>query len=338
MTPKMTLQKISMVLFGLIAGLGIGIQTEAAEMNELVEHETGFYYTVQKGDTLWDLSQKFSDSPWFWPEMWQENKQIANPHLIYPGERIRLFRRQGVRHYAEKLPEPDILQSVSFYYSPIARVGFIRKVPVASHGTIYQVREPKVMISEDDIVYIRPDGGRELSVGQSYTVYRTLEPINNSETNEYIGIQHYLTGVVEIIERQPEYVIGKIIKSYRPIRIDDHLMPYRRRLPRVNIQESQPGIEGRIICSEEHRVIMGDTIIVFIDKGRQDGIKPGQFYSLYYIEKHRDKSNPDAKEFTTSVTIGDLLVLHTEDTTATALITSADKVFEAGTLVRTPIR
>ena len=66
----------------------------AAEAPKKVKYETGFYYTVQKGDTLWDLSQKFSDTPWQWPEMWQENDQIANPHRIYPGERIRLYRRR----------------------------------------------------------------------------------------------------------------------------------------------------------------------------------------------------------------------------------------------------
>ncbi|MBW2364017.1 MAG: LysM peptidoglycan-binding domain-containing protein, partial [Deltaproteobacteria bacterium] len=30
----------------------------------IVESETGVYYVVQKGDTLWDLSRQFSDSPW----------------------------------------------------------------------------------------------------------------------------------------------------------------------------------------------------------------------------------------------------------------------------------
>jgi len=61
-----------------------------------VEHETGFYYTIQKGDTLWDLSERFSDSPWVWPELWKENSQIANPHWIYPGQRIRLYHKTGM--------------------------------------------------------------------------------------------------------------------------------------------------------------------------------------------------------------------------------------------------
>src|SRR6185295_9150078 len=42
-------------------------------------------HTVEKGDTLWDLSSKYLGSPWYWPKVWSYNPQIANPHWIYPG-------------------------------------------------------------------------------------------------------------------------------------------------------------------------------------------------------------------------------------------------------------
>ena len=77
----------------------------AAGDEESINYETGFYYTVQEGDTLWDLSQKFSDTPWQWPEIWKENSQIANPHRIYPGQRIRLYRRLGTAGYVKGGPE-----------------------------------------------------------------------------------------------------------------------------------------------------------------------------------------------------------------------------------------
>ncbi|MGA9334991.1 MAG: LysM domain-containing protein [Rudaea sp.] len=52
-------------------------------------------YTVRKGDTLWSISARFLQRPWEWPEVWQANPQVANPHLIYPGEVLSLAYLNG---------------------------------------------------------------------------------------------------------------------------------------------------------------------------------------------------------------------------------------------------
>ena len=303
----------------------------AAQAQQTVNYETGFYYTVQKGDTLWDLSQKFSDTPWQWPEMWKENSQIANPHRIYPGQRIRLYRRHGAQAYGKKdspndksvADRPELTNMLEFHYAAMDRVGFIRKEPVQSYGTIFKVEGQKVMISTGDLVYIRPENDVSFEKGHKLTIYRTLKPIKARKTNDVIGIRHYLTGAVKITIVRPDYVLGRIVDNYR-------------RLPQIGMQQSPEGLEGQIIESEEHQRMFGESDIAFIDKGEQEGVRPGQFYWIFKQEKYR--INPKDKNDTTlaPVLLGELLVLHTEKTTATVMITDSLSAIEPGTKIAAP--
>lgn len=49
-------------------------------------------HVVVKGDTLWDISETYLEDPFLWPQVWKlsGNKFIKNPHLIYPGDKIRI--------------------------------------------------------------------------------------------------------------------------------------------------------------------------------------------------------------------------------------------------------
>jgi hypothetical protein len=312
------------------------------ETAETVEHEAGFYYTVHKGDTLWDLSSRFSDNPWLWPDLWGENRQISNPHWIYPGERIRLFHLKGIETFAKKnvmenqpKAEESTKETLYYFYSPINSIGFIRKHPLTPYGTIFKAKGDKDLISVGDTVYIRPNGDHSLVPGTRYTVYRALPPIVDQKTKALIGTQHYLTGVVEIEKKESQFVVARVIQSYRSIAVDDLLMPYKKRSPRIALTQSKMGLNGEIIGSEEREKNMGDFTVAFIDKGDQDGVKVGQSYNIYY----RDKEKLDAKNvFLTPVVYGSLLVLHTEKSTSTVLITQADQSVHPGTKIASPVK
>lgn len=323
----------------------------AASGKKTVEYQTGFYYTIKKGDTLWDLSQKFSDTPWQWPELWKENNKIANPHRIYPGERIRLYRRRGAYSVGEGAGDAagaglgsgiyggrkgsgtdryGLAGMIDFEYAAIERVGFIRRKPAAARGTIFKVEGQKNMISTGDLVYIRPDDDADLKSGNIYTIYRTLQPIYDRQSKAFIGIQHYFSGALEITITRPEFVLGRIVAAYRPIRVGDRLMPFQEHLPRLTIQDSPEGLEGRIIHSEEHQAMFGESAIAFINIGKEAGVSPGQLYWVFKQEQFHINPKDKRAVTLTPVLLGELLVLRTEDTTSTVMVTDSRKAIHPG--------
>ncbi|MBI5070527.1 MAG: LysM peptidoglycan-binding domain-containing protein [Deltaproteobacteria bacterium] len=65
-------------------------------------------YTVKPGDTLWDLSGRFLNNPWYWPKVWSYNPEVTNPHWIYPGNMLRFFpAAEGQPARVEPVPAPQ---------------------------------------------------------------------------------------------------------------------------------------------------------------------------------------------------------------------------------------
>jgi len=305
--------------------------------------EKSVYYTIRKGDTLWDLSHRFFNTPWQWPYMWSENSQIANPHRIYPGDRIHLFQRKDIEKPVYKnmnIEKEGVIEKepLYYFYSSIDKIGFIRKEPVNPLGTIFKVKDDKEMISKGDLVYIRPNEDVSFIKGSKFTVYKTLKSLRDGETNSYIGIQYYLTGIVEIIKKEPQFVVARVAKSFRTIEVNDMLMPYVKRLPKIILTESKKELKGNIIVSEERASIIGDNTVAFINKGSKNGVKSGQSYTIFYQDKKRLDPAIKADILLPPVDFGTLLVLHAEETTATVLITSSEKSIYPGANICFPLQ
>ncbi len=294
----------------------------------IIETATGFYYVVQKGDTLWDLSEKFSDSPWLWPDLWQHNPDIPNPHLIYPGQRIRIYAKtwEDIKDLPVDvaLAEPERF----FRYAPINGVGFIRETQAENFGSIIKVKEDKRLISTGDRIFINPAGNAgQLIEGGVYAIYRTSGPVNDPITNEYIGIQHTIAGFAEVVQVEDAFAVAAIIESYRDIREGDVIMPFEPRSDQLRLRDPVPGLRGRLIKAEDGRALIGEHMVAFMDKGSNDRVETGQLYTLYYQETAAVGRKGLDRMLLTEETMGEMLVLHTEATTSTVLITnSLDKI------------
>jgi len=65
-------------------------------------------YIVKEGDTLWDLSDEFLKDPFAWPDLWENNRHIQDPHWIYPGDSLYLGDSASTREEAVLQIDPEM--------------------------------------------------------------------------------------------------------------------------------------------------------------------------------------------------------------------------------------
>jgi len=353
------------IVLGILGVLLLWPASGRAQNDPNIIQENGrTYYVVQKGDTLWDISQKFLDSPYYWPELWKVNSDvpITNPHLIFPGQRLRLYRKgEPPMETLARGPEPppvsapvppapaepvpparppsvsDVAEgrgAKTFRFSPMPTVGFIRQNPEPPRAVVFRAEDRKEMITFGDRVYLRESGDSPLEIGKFYTIYRTVGPILDQATGEPVGTQHILTGVLEVQEKTPDYTIATVARAYRTIRSDDKVMPYRERSVDLALAAGLPGIDGKIITSEDRNWIYGEHDVVFINRGENDGVSPGQEYTIFVEEFEPVARNSREKLIISPIDIGRLVVLLAEPTTATAVITRSSRTIRPGARLR----
>ena len=126
-------------------------------------------YVVKRGDTLWDIAGRFLRKPWLWPEIWQANPQIRNPHLIYPGDVIslayldRLGLTPGPREEAPINAIP--LSDVEKYLKDLRVVDGFDQLPY-----VVGLEEDHLRVANGQIAYLR--GVANAQPGQRYLVVR----------------------------------------------------------------------------------------------------------------------------------------------------------------------
>lgn len=329
----------------------VAFSKEESESPKKIPHESSMYYTVKKGDTLWDLSRRFADTPWQWPDLWRKNGQITNPHRIFPGEKILLYRNNGINTVKSpevKQPSPPVVASTPpqppappapkpFYlYRSINQVGFLRKSALPPSGHVFSVRGDKALISSGDIIYVKSAKGKTLSPGQQYMVYRLRPTSSDKKKSALMGKQHYILGIIEIREKMPDFATAYVQRSFRSIKAGDLLAPYSPRSPKIFITPSKTDLIGRILMAEEHQSFFGSDTIAFIDKGTANGIRIGQKYNVFYEEKIAAGDPKNKTIVKHPVDYATFLVLSAEADTASVLIISAKKSINPGARFRTP--
>jgi len=251
-------------------------------------------YTVIQGDTLWSISGKFLNKPWQWPEIWQNNAQIRNPHLIYPGDIIALSYVNGEPRLQVETPS-EVRLSPEVRVSPIARA-----VPLIPMDTIRQfLSRPKVVNERElqeapyivdfvgehivggigDRIYVRTV---EDDTNQAFTIFRPGQAYRDPVSGDILGYEALYVADSQL-ERTGDPATLLLTRAQREAIIGDRLMPVEQEKIELYFQPHAPAhdIEAQIISVLDGVSQIGQYQVVAIDKGTADGIETGHVLDIY---------------------------------------------------------
>jgi hypothetical protein len=265
----------------------------AVELNDGVPKT----YTVKKGDTLWDISAMYLRQPWLWPELWEANAQIDNPHLIYPGDVLNLVWVDGA-------PRLRMNRGRNVKLSPDMRVSELdRAIPIIPLDEIgaflrsHRILDPEEINRSAYVVagaqghLISAPGDRIFGRGpfpegeRAFGIYRAGDTYRDPVSNEVLGYQARDIGNAQLLSGSVEEVKElEVTRVTEEVRITDRLMPMAERILDASFHPRAPvgDIDDAFMIAVDGGVSqIGTMDIVVLNKGQRDGLDIGNVLAIY---------------------------------------------------------
>ena len=290
-------------------------------------------YVVRKGDTLWDISARFLKKPWLWPEIWQANPQVKNPHLIYPGDILslayldRVTAQPGPRQEApiNAIPLADVepflknLNIVDSFKELPYVVGLEEDRLRASAGQLayivgLQGTQPgqRYMVVRPTVSYSQPKPSTDLEVrGNTLPGQGNLwkDYVASSDRNEFLGYelaQVNIGTVTKVGADEGQASTLRLEDSGREVRAGDRLVPVQAQpydlqfIPHAPASNPLPG-HIRVLAVTDTLTSGGPRDVIAISAGAREGIDNGTVFSIWRSGSHvsdrvarRDSSRIDS--------------------------------------------
>jgi LysM repeat protein len=279
-------------------------------------------YTVIKGDTLWDISQKELEDPFLWPKIWKENTGISNPDRIYPGQKIRiplylLQREIPLTQIPEtKIEKKEPKKEIAKKIEPIKKEYLVTKdILMASGyiadsvhgvGSIVDSSDGRKILGKGDYAYIKTDNSAK--IGDKFYIIRSIGTVTHPKSGKLLGYLIEVPGIAEVVDQYDNETKVQIMDSFMDVNIGDLLSSYYEIEPPF-LTEEKPrmlSINGYIVATKELRVLTGKWDIVYIDKGESEGLKVGDLFTIIQ-GRHKEER-------------GVIQIINLRKSTATAII------------------
>ena len=252
-------------------------------------------YVVKRGDTLWGIASMFLRDPWLWPEVWYINPQVANPHLIYPGDTLSLA------YGADGRPQIRLTQGGSgARLDPRLRTdavdGAIPTIPYQAIAaflsrptllTSEQVKDAPYVLAFRDQHEIAGTGMevyiRNLTAANNtrYSIVHVGDPLRDPDDGKVLGYQGMYTGTALISKADGGVAKAVLLDSERETLRGDKVMPSDNDMP-LNFQPMAPrgNVKGQIIAVVDGTDLIGQYQIVAINRGSRDGLANGSVLAV----------------------------------------------------------
>jgi hypothetical protein len=304
----------------------------------------GRLHLVEKGDTLWDISDAYLGTPWVWPSIWKDNDEIENPHRIFPGDRIWVtpseMRRvsaaeaEALLAAGEALPAAlgdglagDGVGPPTVLVHDIEALGFVTQEALEGASSIVSTPLLRHWLGDHDPVVIGLGRGA-VEVGDRFEVFRRGEVVFDPDSGAVFGHVTEQLGWLEVTEVHAESASAEIRMSRSEMRVGDAILPRPTRSPAIELRPA-PAIEGRVVHTPRG-LRVGTVGLVYLDRGQRDGIEVGNPLEIFETQGEA----PDAVRGTVVAlpdqVVAKLLVVEAHERTATALVTHTRRELASG--------
>ncbi len=337
------------LLLGALLAFGLVVSAIAGDVLALRQGHPEVY-VVKKGDTLWDISNIFLESPWRWPELWQVNPQIENPHLIYPGDELHLVYHNGqprlvLNRGGDVKLTPNVRSTPldqAIPAIPLEAVNpFLNRGRIVGEGMlegspyVLAGKEGHIVTGAGDEIYGR---GKFEKDQESFGVFRRGDTFTDPDTKEVLGIQARDIGTAKLLGLEGDVATLALNRSTEEVRRGDRLLPEEERQINANFFPSAPpqDIKGYILAVEGGVNQVGRMSVVIISKGAKDGLSEGNLLAIYKAgEMVRDPVTGDMVK-TPDFRAGLLMVFRTFDRVSYGLVMRAERPLKVNDRIRNP--
>lgn len=327
-------------------------------------------HRVVKGDTLWDICEKYYGDPNLWPQLWELNPFITNPHLLKPGDVVTLFEEVPAKRpevaeekVEEKVPEkkvepapPPAVAAVSGVdisgLTNVHALGYLSVKEVEPWGHVFSSESSRLLLSPNDTVFLKFHKGKVVKPGDEFNICQSSPLIKHPVTGEKMGYLLSVRGRA-VVEKPVGVGFGggeyyktegiyraKIVELYTDLNVGDLVLPHEPISACVEPKPMEKPLIGNIVATQDEMDLIAVNTVVYLDQGFNNGVRRGNVFEVVRPnivpdpERRWEWLTNQARIILPDVPMGTVMVVESRPTTATAIVLSAREDFGSGAYIK----